>query len=112
MIYISTKKRSNLAKFRTTIYDHIKKNKLRYSDQRERVLKILHAQSYPVSVEFIAKKLKEEKVGAGYATVSRHIKFFEELDLLITVNKTPKGYLLKSDIDCDDVEVLQSEKNI
>lgn len=109
MLYISTKKRAKISKFRTAIYDHIKRNRLRYSDQRERVLKILHAQSYPVSIEFISKKLKEEKVGAGYATVSRHIKFFEELDLLITVNKTPKGYLLKKDVDCDEVEVLQSD---
>lgn len=109
MLYISPKKRAKLAKFRSAIYDHIKKNKLRYSDQRERVLKILHAQSYPVSVEFIAKKLKEEKMGAGYATVSRHLKFFEQLDLLITVNKIPKGYLLKSDVDCDELEVLQSD---
>ncbi|QOP42176.1 MULTISPECIES: transcriptional repressor [Sulfurimonas] len=107
MLYISAKGRASLTKFRTSIYDHIKKNRLRYSDQRERVLKILHAQSYPVSIEFISKKLKEERVGAGYATVSRHIKFFEELDLLITVNKIPKGYLLKKDVDCDEVEVLQ-----
>lgn len=109
MLYISQKKRAKLSKFRTAIYDYIKKNGLRYSDQRERVLKILYTQSYPVSVEFISKKLAEEKIGAGYATVSRHIKFFEELGLLISVNKIPKGYLLKKDIDCNEVEVLQSD---
>lgn len=109
MLYICAKKRSPLSKFRTAIYDHIKKHKLRYSDQRERVLKILYAQSYPVSIEFIATKLKEERVGAGYATVCRHLKFFEELELLIVVNKVPKGYLLKEDIDCEDVEVLQGD---
>ncbi|WP_428737087.1 transcriptional repressor [Sulfurimonas sp.] len=109
MLYINAKKRVSLNKFRLVIYNYIKKNRLHYSDQRERILKILHTQNYPVSAEFISKELKKEKIGAGCATVFRHLKFFEELELVIVVNKIPKGYLLKIDIDCDEVEVLQSE---
>ncbi|QFR50002.1 hypothetical protein FJR48_09805 [Sulfurimonas lithotrophica] len=108
MLYINAKNREKLSVFRNVIYNHLKQNKLRYSDQRERVLKILHEQSYPVSVEYLVNKLNENSSNVGYATVSRHIKFFDELDMLIIVNKIPKGYLLKKDIDCDYVEVIST----
>jgi len=107
MLYINTKEREPLSVFRNVIYNHLKQNKLRYSDQRERVLKILHEQSYPVSIEYLVNKLNENSSGAGYATVSRHMKFFEKLDMLIIVNKVPKGYLLKKDLNTDDLEVVR-----
>ncbi len=87
------------------VYNHIKENRLRYSDQRERVLKILYAQHYPVSVDYLVKSLNEQTLGAGYATVSRHVKFFEKLDMLITVPKIPKGYLLKKSVDTSEIDV-------
>jgi len=106
MLYINAKDREGLSVFRSKIYNYLKQNKLRYSDQREKVLKILHEQSYPVSIEYLVSKLNEDSKSVGYATVSRHIKFFEKLDMLLIVNKIPKGYLLKKDIDCDDIEVV------
>ena len=106
MLYINTKEREPLSVFRSKIYSYLKQNKLRYSDQREKVLKVLHELSYPVSIEYLVTKLNEDSKSIGYATVARHIKFFEKLDMLITINKVPKGYLLKKNIDCDDIEVL------
>jgi len=109
MLYINSKDRASIETFRLVVYDHLKVNKLRYSDQRERVLKILYSQHYPVSIDYLVKKLNEHSLGAGHATVSRHIKFFDNLDMLITVTKTPKGYLLKKDIDSSEVEVVNHE---
>ena len=109
MLYINSNERKSIETFRLVLYNHIKENRLRYSDQRERVLKILYAQHYPVSVDYLVKKLNEHSSGAGYATVSRHIKFFQKLDMLIIINKTPKGYLLKRSTDSSDVEVVNHE---
>jgi len=106
MLYIKQTERISIDSFRTVIYKHIKENRLRYSDQRERVLKILYAQSYPVSTEFLVKRLNEQSLGAGYATVSRHLKFFENLNMLLVVKKKPKGYLLKKSVDDSDIEVV------
>ena len=106
MLYINQKERDPLDSFRSVIYNYLKENRLRYSDQRERVLKILYSQSYPVSTEFLVKKLNEQTLGVGYATVSRQLKFFEDLNILIVVKKAPKGYLLKKNIDCSDIEVI------
>ncbi|MEA2099305.1 MAG: transcriptional repressor, partial [Campylobacterota bacterium] len=104
MIYISSKERMSIDKFRAVIYNYIKENRLKYSDQRERVLKILYSQSYPVSIDFLVKKLNETTKGIGYATVSRQIKFFQKLDMLEVVNKIPKGYLLKKNVDDSHIE--------
>ena len=109
MLYINSKDRENIESFRIVVYNYIKENKLRYSDQRERVLKILYSQHYPVSVDFLVKKLNEQTLGAGYATVSRHMKFFEKLDMLIVVKKAQKGYLLKKSVDNSDVEILNHD---
>ena len=106
MIYIHSSERDSLSSFRSVMYNYIKENKLRYSDQRERVLKILYAQHYPISVEFLVKQLKEQTLGASYATVLRHLKFFEKLNMLIVVPKSQKGYLLKATIDTSEVEVI------
>ncbi len=106
MLYINQKERDPLNNFRAVIYKYIKENKLRYSDQRERILKILYSQSYPISTEFLVKKLNEQTLGAGYATASRQIKFFDSLDMLIVVKKFPKGYLLKKSVDIDEIEIL------
>lgn len=109
MLYINSNDRDSIESFRLVVYSHLKENKLRYSDQRERVLKILYAQHYPVSVDYLVKKLNEQTLGAGYATVSRHIKFFENLNILIVVSKTPKGYLLKKSVNSTEVEVVNHE---
>ncbi len=106
MLYINEKDREDIDVYRSVMYDYIKENKLKYSDQRERVLKILYAEHYPVSTDYLVKKLNEKTLGAGYATVSRHLKFFEKLDMLIIVKKTQKGYLLKASIDVSDIEVI------
>jgi len=59
-----------------------------------------------VSIEYILTKLSESKFIANYSTISRHMKFFEALDLLIVVHKTAKGYLLKKSIEDEDMEVI------
>jgi len=109
MLYVNAKERSDIKVFRALIYNKIKSEGLRYSDQRERVLKILYEQNYPVSIEFLVKKLGEVSASANYATVARHIKFFESLEMLLVVNKTPKGYLLKESVSDADVDVLHRE---
>lgn len=105
MLYVNQKERDPLDEFRAVIYKYLKENKLRYSDQRERVLKILYSQSYPVSTEFLVQKLNEQTLGAGYATVSRQLKFFEKLNMLIIIQKAPKGFLLKKSIDDAGIDV-------
>jgi len=111
MLYINSNERVSISLFRAHMYNHIKENNLRYSDQRERVLKIMHMQNYPVSIDFLVKKLNEKTLGAGYATVARHVKFFDKLDMLIVVPKSQKGYLLKKSVDNSDVEVLSYDTN-
>lgn len=110
MLYINPKNRAPLENFRKILYNYIKENGLKYSDQRERVLKILYEQSYPVSIDFLVKKLNEQTLGAGYATVSRNIKLFHSLEMLLVVNKVQKGYLLKKEMACDEVEVHNEYK--
>ncbi|MDD2905511.1 MAG: transcriptional repressor [Sulfurimonas sp.] len=106
MLYINAKERVGIEVFRLAIYNTLKEKNLRYSDQRERVLKILYTQNYPISIDCLVSKLKENGVTASYTTTLRHLKFFDTLDLLITVQKIPKGYLLKKSIDNDEVEVV------
>lgn len=108
MLYVNPKSRVGLDVFRNVLYNHIKENRLRYSDQRERVLKVLYEQSYPVSIECLVNKLNEQTLGAGYATVSRNVKLFEKLGMLIVVNKVQKGYLLRKDINSEDVDVVNT----
>lgn len=109
MLYINANERVGIEVFRRVIYDTLKANGLRYSDQRERVLKILYAQSYPVSIDFLVNRLREMNLSASSSTVSRHIKFFDSIGMLITVKKTPKGYLLKKSIESIDVEVVHHD---
>ncbi len=109
MLYINSNERAHINTFRMFIYNYMKENKLRYSDQRERVLKVLYAQNHPVSIDYLVKKLNEQTLGAGYATVSRQVKFFEKLDMLIVVHKTKRGYLLKKEVDSSDIEVINQE---
>lgn len=92
------KERMDIELYRSIIYARLKEKKQRYSDQRERVLKILYSLNYPVSIEYLTNKLSESNCSASPSTVSRHLKFFDSLDMLITVQKTPKGYLLKKSI--------------
>ena len=106
MLYINSKDRDSIEQFRTVMYNYMKENRLKYSDQRERILKVLYAQHYPVSVNFLVKKLNDETLGAGYATVIRQLKFFEKLNILIIVPKSPKGYLLKAEADTGSMEVI------
>lgn len=106
MLYINAKERAEIELFRSLIYAKLKADKLRYSDQRERVLKVLYRQNYPVSIDFLVNQLSEAGAKASYATIMRHIKFFEALELLIVVNKIPRGYLLKKSVESSQVEVL------
>lgn len=107
MLYVNAKSRAKIELFRATLYNHLKEKKKRYSDQRERILKVLYEQSRPVSVDFIVKRISASSHAAvGVATVYRNIKLFEELGMLHIVHKVQKGYLLKRDIDCDEVEVI------
>jgi Fe2+ or Zn2+ uptake regulation protein len=98
--YIDPKEREPLSGFRKVLYRYLKERQLRYSDQREQVLKLLYAQERPLSIDEIARKLNEaQPKAAGYATVSRHIRFFQELGWLDVCEKTRRGYLLK--IQCE-----------
>jgi len=102
VLYINPKSRVPLESFRTKLYHHIKKNNLRYSDQRERVLKILYSQSHSVSIEYLVNKLNEETSGAGYTTVLRHLKLFKDLGMLRVLEKTQKSYILNENIFIND----------
>lgn len=108
MLYINPKERSGLPRFRKVLYHYLKENNKRYSDQRERVLKLLHEQSHPVSIDYLTRQLANHKKSAGYATVCRHVNFFVEMEWLIVVNKVKKGYLLKKECTYDE-EVVHSK---
>jgi Fe2+ or Zn2+ uptake regulation protein len=103
MPYIDPKEREPLSGFRKVLYGYLKERRLRYSDQRERVLKLLYVQECPLSIDAIARQLNEEQPkAAGYATVSRHIRFFQELGWLDVCEKPRRGYLLKKKVNtCD-----------
>lgn len=100
---IDPKEREPLAGFRKVLYRYLKERRLRYSDQRERVLKLLYMQERPLSIDAIARQLNEaQPKAAGYATVSRHIRFFRELGWLDVCEKPRRGYLLKKEVTtCD-----------
>ncbi|DAB29679.1 MAG TPA: hypothetical protein CFH84_08230 [Sulfurimonas sp. UBA12504] len=109
MLYINAKERAGIEVFRLAIYNTLKEKNLRYSDQRERVLKILYTQNYPVSIDYLVSKLSENGSTASNTTISRHLKFFDTLDMLVIVQKIPKGYLLKKSIDNNEVEVVNCD---
>jgi Fe2+ or Zn2+ uptake regulation protein len=95
MHYINSKQRQSLGVFRTCLYQYLKENNLRYSDQRERVLKLLYLQSYPATAEKLLRLLNEEKPkSASYPTMVRHLNFFNKLGWLKVVEKTHQEYLL------------------
>ncbi|MEA3521670.1 MAG: hypothetical protein U9R50_01710 [Campylobacterota bacterium] len=99
MLQIDPKNRDDLKVFREQLYTHLRNNKLRYSDQRERVLKMLYMQSSPLNIEILTRKLNENMPkAASYPTVARHINFFNKLGWLIVINKIHKQYLLKERI--------------
>lgn len=102
MLYINLKSRAKLNVFRNVLYSHMKEHRLRYTDQRERVLKVLYEQSYPVDIKSLVAKLNEQTLGASYATVIRNVKLFEKLGLLIVTNKVHKEYLLKKEIRTEE----------
>jgi Fe2+ or Zn2+ uptake regulation protein len=102
MIYINPKERSPLSHFRKALYRHLQESNRRYSDQRELVLKLLHEQSHPVSIDYLTRQLADGKKSAGYATVRRHINFFAEMGWLIVINRVKKGYLLKKECLYDE----------
>ncbi len=108
MLYINPKERDPLACFRKALYDHLKENRKRYSDQRELVLKLLHEQSHPVSIDYLTRQLSDGKKSAGYATVCRHVNFFAEMGWLIVIDRVKKGYLLKKECLYDG-EVIDIE---
>jgi Fe2+ or Zn2+ uptake regulation protein len=95
MLRITNKERVALKEFREALYVYLKAHELRYSDQRERVLKQLYLQSYPQSVAYLTDKISEEEAQEiGYATVARHVNFFKALGWLRTVNGRTRKYLL------------------
>ena len=97
MLYQDTKRRHSLKAFRECLYRYLKAHALRYSDQRERVLKALYAQSYPVTIDRLLRILNEENFkAASYPTVVRHINFFNRLGWLKVVEKPQKEYLLQA----------------
>jgi Fe2+ or Zn2+ uptake regulation protein len=99
MNYIEPKEREPLSGFRKVLYRHLKERRLRYSDLRERVLKLLYAQERPLGIDAIARQLNDaQPKAAGYATVSRHIRFFQELGWLEICEKPRRGYLLKKSV--------------
>ncbi|MEA1920244.1 MAG: transcriptional repressor [Campylobacterota bacterium] len=95
MLYINLKERKRLSVFRECLYRYLKDHELRYSDQRERVLKMLYAQKYPLAVDKLLRLLNEnQSKAASYPTVVRHINFFNDLGWLKVVDKRHKEYLL------------------
>ncbi len=95
MLYQDVNKRKSLKVFRECLYSYIKANALRYSDQRERVLKVLYKQSYPMTIDKILRILNNDNVkAASYPTVVRHINFFNRLGWLRVVDRPQKEYLL------------------
>lgn len=94
MVWINPQKRSPLKEFHSALYSYIRANNKRYSDRREQVLKVLYTQSVPLSIDTILKRLGEEHPEVGYATVARHIHFFDRLGWL---HVSKRKYLLKSD---------------
>lgn len=107
MLRITKQEREALKIFREALYEYLKANDLRYSDQRERVLKQLHLQSYPQSIAYLMGKINEEgSQEIGYATVARHINFFKARGWLRIVNgRTRKYLLIKS-----PAEALENER--
>ena len=108
MLYINPKERDPLVCFRRALYHHLRENRKRYSDQRELVLKLLHEQSHPVSIDYLTRHLSGDKKSAGYATVCRHVNFFAEMGWLIVIDRVKKGYLLKKECLYDE-EVIDIE---
>ncbi len=95
MLYIDSRRRAPMAQFHHCLYRHLKANELRYSDQRERVLKVLHKQSYPATIDKLLRLLNAEQYkGASYPTVVRHINFFAAMGWLKVVEKVHREYLL------------------
>jgi Fe2+ or Zn2+ uptake regulation protein len=95
MLRITKTEREALKEFREALYAYLKARDLRYSDQRERVLKQLYLQSYPQSVAHLTERINEEgSQEIGYATVARHVNFFKALGWLRIVNGRTRKYLL------------------
>lgn len=95
MLYVNSKQRQSLGVFRNCLYQYLKDNNLRYSDQRERVLKLLYVQNHPATADRLLRLLNKKKPkSASYPTMIRHINFFNELNWLKVVEKTHREYLL------------------
>lgn len=73
----------------------MKKNNLRYSKQREDVLKTLHSLSSPVTAEKLTELISEDSYSAAsYPTIIRHINFYKEICWLTVINRVHKRYIL------------------
>lgn len=94
MICIDPAQRSGLKVFRCCLYRYLKENRLRYSDQRERVLKTLYMQRHPATIDRLVRILNEQEMKASYPTVARHINFFNKLGWLKVIGKVHREYLL------------------
>ena len=97
MLHVEPILRMSISEFRAKLYAYIKENKLRYSDQRERILKLLHTQDEALDVDSITRKLNAQKIkSASYATVLRQMQFFDDLGFVHVSDK--REYLLKERI--------------
>jgi len=97
MSEIAPKSRVSIVEFRNKLYAHLKEHNLRYSDQRERILKLLYLQSTALDVDGITRKLNSEKPkSASYATVLRQMKFFADLGFVYVSSQN--RYLLKQSL--------------
>ena len=94
MIWINPQNRQPLEEFHRILYAYLKATDRRYSDQRERVLKLLYLQASPLSTGAIYRRLKEEYPDIGYATVARHLLFFNQIGWLHVFQRR---YLLKAE---------------
>ncbi len=98
MINIDVTKRSPILLFKKYLYQYMKENNLRYSQQRERVLKTLHELSTPVTSEELMEIInKEGYLAISYATTVRHINFYKEIGWITVVNKVHRQYILIKD---------------
>jgi len=95
MLYVNTQERSPLILYKKYLYKYIKKNDLRFSEQREQVLKTLHGLSNPITIEALTELINREGYPIiSYTTTVRHVNFYRDIGWITVVNKVHKQYIL------------------
>lgn len=98
MIYIDSSERSPIILFKQYLYQYMKSRGLKYSQQREEVLKMLHRLSKPVTAQGLMELVNQEGYSVvSYTTTVRHINFYREVGWITVVNKVHKQYILVKD---------------